>query len=149
MTRGDDVAEAAKKLVRSDIVGGLEGALSSRADAPFAFGLHDCPLDDETTFATSEQLVVVPWRYPCTHTGTFLDIPATGVDFELRGATFVDVRAEHEGDWTYYRYIDFIGALHQLGVPTVARPIVTTPDEPPGYTDVPPLGFDWEAPDSS
>jgi hypothetical protein len=146
MARGDDVADAAKKLVRSDIVGGLGEMLSSRDDAPFAFGLHESELDDETTFATSEQLVAVPWRYPCTHTGTFLDIPATGIDFELRGTTFVDVRDELESRWTYYRYIDFIGALHQLGVPTVARPVVTTPDKP-GASDVPPSGWDWEAPD--
>jgi hypothetical protein len=123
MTRGDDVAEQAKVLVQSDIVDGLKEMLSSRDDAAFSFGLHNSTLDDASAMATSENLVALPWRYPCTHTGTFLDIPATGIDFELRGTTFVDVTDQYEREWIYYRYIDFIGALHQLGVPTAARPV--------------------------
>ena len=135
MARGDDFVDAAKKLVQFDIEDSFKEMLSSRSDAPFAFGLHDSNLDDETTFATSDQLVVLPWRYPCTHTGTFLDIPPTEVDFELRGTTFVDIRYDDESTWIYYRYIDFIGALHQLGIPTVARPVradVVARVKPPG-----------------
>jgi hypothetical protein len=134
MSRGDDFVEQAKERVQFDIEQGFIAGLTSRSDARFAFGLHDSDLEDATTFATSEQLVVLPWRYPCTHTGTFLDIPATEIDFELRGTTVVDIRAE-VGTWTYYRYIDYLGALHQLGVPTVARPVVTTPDD--GTSDAP------------
>jgi hypothetical protein len=63
-----------------------------------------------------------------------LDIEETGVNFELRGTTFVDIR-EDESYWVYYRYIDFIGALHQLGVPTVARPVLTAPDRPSHATE--------------
>jgi len=127
MSRGDDMAAAAKERVQFDIVDGFKEMLSSRLDATFAFGLHQSDLDDGATFATSNELVVVPWRYPCTHTGTFMDIAATNVDLELRGTTFVDIRSDTQSDWTYYRYIDFIGALHQLGVPTVARPVLETP----------------------
>jgi hypothetical protein len=128
MSRGDDFVDQAKKLVQHDVEEGFRQALTSRGDAPFAFGLHDSELNDATTFATSDELVVLPWRYPCTHTGMFLNIPPTEVDLELRGTTFVDIRYDDESTWTYYRYIDYIGALHQIGVPTVARPIVTTPD---------------------
>jgi hypothetical protein len=135
MSRGDDFVDQAKKLVQYDVEQGFSEMLSSRTDAQFAFGLHDSDLEDETTFATSDQLVVLPWRYPCTHTGTFLDIPPTEIDFELRGTTFVDVRHDAETAWTYYRYVDYLGALHQLGVPTVARPVVTTPDD--GTSDAP------------
>ncbi|MDQ1508515.1 MAG: SnoaL-like polyketide cyclase [Actinomycetota bacterium] len=142
MPRGDDYVDQAKALVRSDVEDGFKEMLSSRADAPFAFGLHESDLDDASTFATSEQLVVLPWRYPCTHSGTFLDIPATGVELELRGTTFVDIREDADSYWIYYRYIDFIGALHQIGVPTVARPVASTPDDGLGRTDAP--KFDWE-----
>jgi hypothetical protein len=129
MSRGDDFIEQAKERVQYDVEEGFREVLSSRTDARFIFGLHDSDLDDETTFATSDQLVVLPWRYPCTHTGNFLDIAPTEIDFELRGTTFVDIRDDAVSTWTYYRYVDFLGALHQLGVPTVARPVVTTPDD--------------------
>jgi hypothetical protein len=129
MSRGDDFAEQAKEQVQFDVEESFKGILESRIDAPFAFGLHESDLNDATAFATSEELVVVPWRYPCTHTGTFLDIPATELDLVLRGTTFVDIRDDAVDAWTYYRYVDYLGALHQLGVPTVARPVVTTPDD--------------------
>jgi hypothetical protein len=135
MSRGDDFVEQAKERVQFDVEEGFKGLLSARTDAQFAFGLHDSDLDDDTAFATSDQLVVLPWRFPCTHTGTFLDIPATELDLELRGTTFVDIRDDAESTWTYYRYVDYLGALHQLGVPTVARPVVTTPDD--GTSDAP------------
>jgi hypothetical protein len=129
MTRGDDFVDEAKKLVQYDVEQGFNDLLSSRTDAPFAFGLHESPLDDATTFATSEELVVLPWRYPCTHVGPFLDIPRTDADFELRGTTFVDIREDDPNAWRYYRYVDYIGALHQLGVPTVARRVIA-PERP-------------------
>jgi hypothetical protein len=124
MSRGDDFAGVAKQRVQTDVEECFKEMLSSRDDAAFAVGLHGSELDDASAFATSDNLVVVPWRYPCTHTGTFLDIPATGMKFELRGTTFVDIREDDERKWNYYRYIDFIGALHQLGVPTVARQVL-------------------------
>ena len=124
MTKGDDVAGKAKLLVRQDIEEGFADVLRARVDG-FAIGLHDSDLADDLALATSDQLVVVPWRYPCTHVGTFMNIPATGVNFELRGTTFVDIR--NADDWTYYRYIDFTGALHQLGVTTDVRPVVPNP----------------------
>jgi hypothetical protein len=125
MTRGDDFASEAAQLVRRDIEDGFKGALEQRSDAAFAIGLHDSDLQDHLSLATSESLVVVPWVYPCTHEGVFLNIPATFVDLELRGTTFVDIRQQ---DWTYYRYIDYIGALHQIGVSTDARPVVPNDD---------------------
>ena len=51
MPRGDDFVDQAKKLVQFDVEEGFREALSSRGDAPFAFGLHDSELNDETTFA--------------------------------------------------------------------------------------------------
>ena len=91
-------------------------------------GLHECDLDEDQALATADVLVAVPWKYPCTHVGTFMNIEATGLDFDLHGTTFVDVRGPSDS-WTYYRYIDFIGALHQLGVSTDVRPVLTTTDD--------------------
>jgi hypothetical protein len=133
MTFDDDgLIVRAKQRVQSDIEEGLRAMVSTRDDAPFSIGLDPAnlddssPLDEDDAIATSDTLVVVPWRYPCTHTGTFLDIPPTFVDFELRGTTFINIRTE---PWTYYRYIDFIGALHQIGVSTNGRPVSTAPDD--------------------
>jgi hypothetical protein len=121
MSRGDDFIDAARDRVRKDIEEGFKEVLSSRHDAQFSFGLHGSDLDDDSAIATSDDLVVLAWRYPCTHTGPFMNIDATGVDLELRGTTFVDLRSS---EWTYHRYIDFVGALHQIGVSYAVRPVV-------------------------
>ena len=120
MTIGDDVAGLARQNVQLDIESIFSDSLRLQPDATFGFGLHDSTLADTIAFATSDELVAVPWRFPCTHVGSFLDIPATLVDLELRGTTFVDIRG---AEWVYHRYIDYIGALHQIGVPTDGRPV--------------------------
>ena len=123
MPIGDDLAARRRNAGgRSDVEERSQARWSSRERSAFAFGLHDSDLDDDLAVATSDNLVVVPWRYPCTHTGTFMDIPATDLDFELRGTTFVDIRGPSNA-WTYYRYIDFIGALHQIGAAYDVRPV--------------------------
>ena len=48
--------------------------------------------------------------------------------FELRGATFVDVRDPDPDCWIYYRFIDYLCALHHIGVQTIARPALTPPE---------------------
>ena len=128
MTRGDDVAGVAKERVQFDIEHGFTEILQPREDASFHVGLLDSDLDDDRALATSDDLVAVPWTYPCTHVGTFLSIPATGIDFELRGTTFVDIRGP-SSSWSYFRYVDYIGALHQIGVSTDGRPVLATPDD--------------------
>jgi len=108
--------------VARDVQDGFKGVLDPREDASFAISLHDSDLNDFAAVTTSDTLVVIPWQYPCTHVGAFLDIPATNARFELRGTTFVDIRGPSSG-WTYYRYIDFIGALHQIGAAYDVRPV--------------------------
>jgi hypothetical protein len=118
----DDVLAEARRLVQSDIEDGFKGVLTAREEAAFAVGLDESDRNDFDAIATSDTLVVVPWRYPCTHVGTFLDVPKTNEKLELRGTTFVDVRGPSSA-WTYYRYIDFMGALHQLGAAYDVRPV--------------------------
>ena len=122
MSKGDEVAEEAMQRVQTDIEEGFRVSFSRRSDATFAFELHDGEeLNATPPVATSERLVAVPWVYPCTHTGPFLNIPATFVKLDLRGTTIVDIRAA-PADWSYYRYVDYVGALHQMGVSTAVRP---------------------------
>ena len=54
----------------------------------------------------------------------FLEIPPTYVRFELRGATFVNVGDDDAEQWVYNRYVDFLCALHHMGVSTYCPPRV-------------------------
>jgi len=97
---------------------------------PISFGrdLHGAGLADAKAFATSDVLVAVPWVFRAQHVGDFIGVPATYIEFELRGATFVQVAEDDPGNsekWGYFRYIDYIGALQQLGVTTTTRPALT------------------------
>jgi hypothetical protein len=108
--------------IEDDIRSGFKGVLE-----PIGFNrdLEGADLDEDALVATSEQLVVVPWKYRCAHVGEFLGIPPTYVELELRGTTFVRALSRSESEWDFYRYIDYIGALHQIGVSTGSRPALT------------------------
>ncbi len=120
----DDIVTRAVDSVRQDVVEGFAAALSPR-DHGFQIDLDGSPAVGAVT--TSESMVTVPWAYACVHTGPFLGVPPTYVDVELRGATVVRVEGV-QAEWSYHRYIDFLGALHQLGVSTSVRPVLT-PDQ--------------------
>jgi hypothetical protein len=117
-----NVIEQASRSVEADVVEGFAGMVTSRGFSP---ELHESGLDANDALATSDHLVVVPWVYRCTHTGDFLGVPPTYIELELRGTTFVHACAASRDGWEYYRYIDFIGALQQLGVATTSRPALS------------------------
>ena len=139
----DDPDEVLREAISVDVKGCFASSLTSRIDegAPLTFGLLEW--HDETeelnselvSFPRSEQLAAIPWTYSCTHTGDFLGVPPTYLDIELRGATFVDVRngdgQEGRRGWTFYRYVDYLGALQQIGVTTATRPVAN----PERYAD--------------
>lgn len=110
------------EAVAADIAGGFEGVFSS---GEFRRELHGSDLDENEVFATAKELVAVPWVYRCRHIGDFLGVPPTFIEIELRGATFVRVVSPDPKEWDYFRYIDYVGALHQLGVTTTSRPALT------------------------
>lgn len=113
--------------VRMDIMGGFDGILDPIGGlGAFSVDLNDSPLASNDIIATSEIVVVVPWVYRCKHTGTFLNVPATYVEFGLLGTTFVHVAAGDPDAWTFYRYIDYLCALHHMGVSTSVRPALGT-----------------------
>ena len=119
--------DTALGFIQDDIVGGFDGVLDATGPG-FAFELDEAGLASDDVIALSESVVVAPWVFHCTHRDTFLGIPPTFVELELRGTTFVHVNSEDDQKWLLYRYIDFIGALNQMGVSTVARPALM-PDE--------------------
>jgi hypothetical protein len=117
------VLGAVLEAVGEDVTRGYEAALSPRGGGDaFAIGLEDSGLEPMQSFAQSDELVAVPWRYSCTHTGDFLSIPATFVSLELEGVTFVHVRSGERDDWDFHRYVDYLGALQQIGVSMSVRP---------------------------
>jgi hypothetical protein len=124
----DSIVDIAKAIVENDIRGGFDGVLDATGSSAFVFELEDGGLASEDVIATSDSVVVVPWAFHCTHRGSFLGVPATFVELDLRGATFVHVNGEDSDRWILYRYVDYVGALHQMGVSTVQRPVLS-PEE--------------------
>src|SRR5690242_1041258 len=112
MPLDDNTIETAIQNVQIDVEGGFEGVLTALTDG-FQVGLVD--FADAQAVTSSDLVVTVPWSYRCTHTGRFLEIDPTFVELELRGITAVQVDGESD-DWRYHRYIDFLGAVHQIGV---------------------------------
>ncbi len=120
------VLGAVLDAVAEDISGGYRKELSPRGgDDAFTIVLEKSDLEPMQSFAQSDELVAVPWNYACVHTGTFLDIPATFIPLDLQGVTFVHVRGEDRREWDFHRYIDYLGALQQLGVSMSIRPALS------------------------
>jgi hypothetical protein len=119
----DGTVELARTLVEEDVVRCFGEVLEAAGE--FRIGLEGLVSSDGVT--TSDSAVSIPWSYPCRHTGRFLDVDPTLIELELRGMTFVQVDGESDG-WKYHRFVDFIGALHQIGVTTTSRPMLTTDD---------------------
>lgn len=114
------------EAVGEDVIRGYRKSLSplGGSDA-FSIGLEESDLEPMQSFAQSDQLVAVPWRYECTHTGTFLEIPATHVALQLQGVTFVRVHDDNRESWEFHRYVDYLGALQQIGVSMSVRPALS------------------------
>ncbi len=120
-----------KNRVQSDVISGLSSSFTAddRADAMtpvFSITLAGPEdLEEGDVVAASESFVAVPWADACVHTGPFLEIQPTYVRFQLHGTTFVHAAAPDPDDWIYYRFIDFLCALYNIGVSTNVRPALT------------------------
>jgi hypothetical protein len=126
------VIETVKVRVQTDIVHGLASSFTSdnsadAMDPAFTITLNGPAdiLDAPDFVAASDTFVAVPWVWACVHTGRFLDVQPTYIRFQLHGTTFVHATAPDPDDWTYYRYIDFLCALYNLGISTSVRPALT------------------------
>jgi hypothetical protein len=120
----------ARTNVERDVVGGFDGLLSPSpsADPPFQIELKGSDLAGGLAVATSDSVVVVPWVYKCVHTGPFLGVQPTFIEFELRGATFVNAESPNVEEWLYHRFVDYLCALHEIGISTNVRPALS-PEE--------------------
>jgi hypothetical protein len=128
MTLENDIINQAVANVRQDVVSGFARALTPidddfRVELGGGHGLDSV----DAVVAANDAVVAVPWTFPCVHTGEFLGIAPTYISFELRGTTFVDARGAAD-NWEYHRFVDYLGALHAIGVSTISRPVLT-PDE--------------------
>ena len=137
MPISDTTIDLAKQRVERDIRDGFAERLSPSADADpvFTIELEESValgypgLAEADAVATSESVVVVPWVYHCVHTGPFLEIPPTFVSFDLRGTTFVNVGlGDNPATWILHRFVDFLCALHHIGVYTSVRPALNVQD---------------------
>jgi SnoaL-like polyketide cyclase len=125
MPLNPDIVEQILNTIDADITACFKGQFRPRE---FAKDLEDAGLQEERTFATSDVLVVVPWVMRGAHVGEFLGVPPTHLEVEMRGTTFVRVPETNSADagrWMYFRYIDYLGVLQQLGVTTTNRPALT------------------------
>ena len=132
-----ELIETVMKNVRRDVISGFDDALSADGDDAFSIALEPTTLEENLVVATSDAVIVVPWIYRCVHTGVFLDVPPTFVHFELRGATVVNLRLFDDGikpnedgerPYLYHRFVDFLCALHHIGVSTSVRPALEPKD---------------------
>jgi hypothetical protein len=128
----DDIGDFEREVTK-DITNCFQGAFGSRLEAneTLEFGFVDREGNRNGGLAylvgRNEDVVAIPWAYRCTHDGFFLGVAPTYLDIVLRGATFVDTRSgpDDRDNWIYYRYVDYLGALQQIGVTTATRPVVT------------------------
>jgi hypothetical protein len=126
MPQDEAIIESALALVERDIREGFEGTLDAEGPNAFVIGLHGATLDVTELVAPSDSAVVpVPWTFRCRHNGMFLGIPATLIEMDLRGTTFVLPRGDDAEQWMLFRYIDYLSVLHQMGVSTSVRPALT------------------------
>jgi hypothetical protein len=130
MPQDQTVIDRAIQLVQDDIVDGFKGVLNEIDDDEFfVIELGDSHLGVAELVAPSDAAVVpVPWRFRCKHEARFLGVPATFVTLDLRGTTFVFPTGDDDSQWLLYRYVDYLGALHQMGVSTGPRAALT-PDQ--------------------
>jgi hypothetical protein len=117
-----EIVKSVVTSIEEDIRDGLGDALQF---VDFQRDLEGSGLAPDDLVATASELVAVPWIYRCVHVGEFLGVPPTYVQLEIRGTTFVRATSTQSANWVYYRYIDFIGVLHQMGVSTTTRPALT------------------------
>jgi hypothetical protein len=125
MPLNEAVVAGAVNAVLDDVSESFGDALE-QIDAPAVDLLGAEGLEQNQMRAASEDLVVVPWVYRCRHIGPFLGVQPTDVVLLLRGATFVQVSEPDDRErWWYYRYIDYLGALNQMGISVSVRPAPT------------------------
>ena len=128
MPLSEKVLSAAAANVEKEIKEFFSRFFEAGADGGYAIELPGAKIDTQELLVSSNSVAAVPWVFRGRHIDEFLGVCATGILVELRGTTYVDASSDNEADWKYSRYIDYLGALHQLGVTAVSRPAFTPDD---------------------
>ena len=127
--------DVALELVQQDVTAALTKWLEPQADG-HGFAVLRTDEDDLSNLLSSAiGDVAVPWTWTGVHRGTEEDdtrdvmgyLP-TGRTLEVRGVTIV---SDRDGDPTFARFVDWVSALAELGIPLLARPVVDDPDQAP------------------
>jgi hypothetical protein len=122
MPLAEDIVAAAATNVQTDVEAGFSQIFRPGPHGGFAIELNGKKLEPQELVVSSNSVVGVPWVFTGEHVYDFLGVCPTGIVVALRGGTFVDVSSGGQDTWTYSRFIDYLGALHQLGVTAVSRP---------------------------
>ena len=123
MPLSDEILTTAATNVEEDVTTFFSAYLEPAGPkGGFAIELNGVEISPRELVVSSNSVVGVPWAFRGIHIADFLGVCKSGILVELLGATFVNASSQKEDDWTYSRYIDYLGALHQLGVSAVSRP---------------------------
>jgi hypothetical protein len=127
--------DVALELVQQDVSEGLTAWLEPRSDDHgFAVAGRD---EDDLSHLLSSSLgdVAVPWTWTGVHRATdddedrdVMGYQPTGLTIEVRGVTIV---SDRDGEVTFARFVDWVSALAEIGVPLLARPVVDVPPPNP------------------
>ncbi len=127
--------DVALELVQQDVAEGLAAWLEPRSnDHGFAVLRRD---EDDLSHLLSSSLgdVAVPWTWTGVHRGLeddddrdVMGYRPTWQTVQVRGVTIV---SDRDGDPTFARFVDWVSALAEIGVPLLARPIVDDPTMAP------------------
>jgi hypothetical protein len=129
--------DAALELVRDDVTQGLTAWVEPQSnDHGFAVLRRD---EDDLSHLLSSPLgdVAVPWTWTGVHRGLegdddrdVMGYQPTGKTIEVRGVTIV---SDRDGEVTFARFVDWVSALAEIGVPLLARPVVDDPGQDPNH----------------
>jgi hypothetical protein len=126
--------DVALELVREDVTQGLTAWLEPQSnDQGFAVLRRD---EDDLSHLLSSALgdVAVPWTWTGVHRGIdgdddrdVMGYRPTGKTIAVRGVTIV---SDRDGETTFARFVDWVSALAEIGIPLAAQPV----DQAPNFT---------------
>jgi len=103
-------AEQIERVVREDVASAFHEAFPGRFEIPEPFSA-ELPIGTGTTTA-------VPWRWTGRHEGRFQARPATFLDVEINGVTFL---REEGGEVLHHRLVDWLNLFRSIGVVAASR----------------------------
>ena len=117
----------AEDLVRRDVEEGIGSWLladESVEGAGFRL-LEDLGLEDGHLTNSDAGTVAIPWGYRGRHERDVMGLLPTGRIIDIKGVTLVHETSDGP---RFSRFVDWIGALGQMGVGLFSRPVL---DDPP------------------